>query len=50
MSGADHLGFIVAAYGATALILMITVIVLVIDGRAQMRLLSRFGHQDRERT
>ena len=42
MTGADHIGFIVAAYGVTGLVLVLTVAALFIDGRAQKRLLARF--------
>ena len=46
MSGVDHLGFIVAAYGVTAVTLLATIVVLVVDNRAQKRALRRFGPRD----
>ena len=49
MSTVDHLGFIVAAYGVTAVVLGATVIALVLDGRAQKRLLSRFAPRELEK-
>jgi heme exporter protein CcmD len=36
-----HIGFIVAAYGVTALVLAVMVAAVLLDGRAQARLLAR---------
>ena len=49
MNGVDHLGFIVAAYGVTGLALLATIVLLLIDGRMQKRLLAKFdtGRADR---
>ncbi len=47
MNGVPHLGFIVAAYGATALVLVATLAAVLLDGRAQRRMLERL---DRGRT
>ena len=41
MSAIPHLGFIVAAYGVTVLVLGATVLAIVLDGRTQKRLLAR---------
>ena len=49
MTGVDHLGFIVAAYGVTAVSLVATVAAMVMDSRAQKRLLARFAPGERER-
>ena len=43
MSDIPHVGFIIAAYGVTTICLIGTVVVLLIDGRAQKRLLARFS-------
>ena len=43
MSAVPHLGFIVAAYAVTALALGGTIVMLVLDRRAQSRLIARFG-------
>lgn len=48
MSGVEHLGFIVAAYAVTASALVATVAALLVDSRAQKRLLARLAPQDRE--
>ena len=42
MSGIDHLGFIVAAYAVTAVALLGTIAVLVLNLRTQTRLLRQF--------
>lgn len=42
MSAVPHLGFIVAAYAATAVTLGATVLALIFDRRTQARLLARF--------
>lgn len=49
MSGVDHLGFIVAAYGITAGAIGMTVAALLLDNRAQKRLLARFGAKSDDR-
>jgi heme exporter protein CcmD len=49
MSGVDHLGFIVAAYAVTALVLGATLAVLFIDSRTQKTLLARLDPGEKER-
>ncbi|HEX4767605.1 MAG TPA: heme exporter protein CcmD [Lichenihabitans sp.] len=41
MSGIPHLGFIVAAYAVTTLVMLAMIIAVVLDGRAQRRLLAK---------
>ena len=41
MSDVPHIGFIVAAYAITALVLLGTIAAVLVDGRRQTRLLSR---------
>lgn len=46
MSGVEHLGFIVAAYLVTAVMLLATVAALLLDLRTQKRLLKQFGEPE----
>lgn len=41
MSDIPHLGFIVAAYGVTLVVLGGTVLAILLDGRSQKRLLAK---------
>ena len=41
MTAIPHLGFIVAAYAVTGIAIAATVVALVVDNRAQKRLLAR---------
>lgn len=41
MTAIPHFGFILAAYGFTALVLGSTLVAIVIDGRAQKRMLAQ---------
>ncbi len=41
MSSIPHIGFIVAAYGVTVVVLGATIAALVLDGRTQQRMLAR---------
>lgn len=50
MTAIPHLGFIVAAYAVTVLVLAATVTVLVFDHAAQRRQLARLGEAGRERS
>ena len=47
MNDIPHIGFILAAYGVTALVLISTTLAVISDGRAQRRLLARFERQGR---
>lgn len=49
MSGVDHLGFIVAAYAVTAGAIGLMIVALLLDNRAQKRLLARFGTKPDDR-
>lgn len=49
MSGVDHLGFIAAAYGVAGLTLIVTLAALLLDNRAQRRLLARFNANEDSR-
>lgn len=49
MSTVDHLGFIIAAYAVTVVVLGATVAALFLDGRVQKRLLARFAPSEHER-
>ena len=48
MSGDAHIDFIIAAYGVTVIALLSTVVVLLLDSRAQQRLLARFSDRRRD--
>ena len=50
MTGTPHLGFILAAYGVTALVLVATTLAILLDGRAQKRMLARIDHRPNGRT
>ena len=41
MSEIPHLGFIVAAYAVTAVVMLAMILFVVLDGRAQRRLLAK---------
>ncbi len=41
MSDIDHIGFILAAYGVTAVVLVAMIAAVLLDGRAQRRILAR---------
>jgi heme exporter protein CcmD len=46
LTDVPHLGFIVAAYGATVLALAGTIVALVLDRRAQVRALAKLTRGD----
>ena len=47
MSDIPHLGFILAAYAVTTILLAATVVAVILDGRAQRRTLARLERATR---